>query len=392
MYLITNGQIVTENEILQGYDILIKDDLIAKIAPHGEIIKSGFEEIVDARGGFVAPGFIDIHSDYIESMASPRPSTMIDFNLSMRETEKILVNHGITTMFHSLSLWKTDEFSHKPIRCIENVNKFAEVIQNTQNKKNLIRHRFHARLEIDNIDAVESLKNYIAQDKVHLISFMDHTPGQGQYRNIEIYKKTLRGYNDFTDCELDSVMQHHGNKEKITVCMLKELSELANEKHIPIASHDDDSVEKLELIKSLGATISEFPITLKIARKAKEKGLFTVAGAPNILLGGSHTGNLSAAEAIANGTIDILCSDYYPAAMLHAIFILHKKYKEDLNHMFKLVTINPARAVKMDHDIGSIKENKKADILIIEKIDGDFPVITSVFVDGKLVSRIDYRI
>lgn len=392
MYLIINGQIVTENEILQGYDILIKNDLIAKIAPHGEIIKSGFEKIVDARGGFVAPGFIDIHSDYIESMASPRPSTMIDFNLSMRETEKILVNHGITTMFHSLSLWKTDEFSHKPIRSIENVNKFAEVIQNTQNKKHLIRHRFHARLEIDNIDAVESLKNYIAQDKVHLISFMDHTPGQGQYRNIEIYKKTLRGYKDFTDCEIDSVMEHHGNKEKLTVCMLKELSELANEKHIPIASHDDDSVEKLALIQSLGATISEFPITLEIARKAKKKGLLTVAGAPNILLGGSHTGNLSAAEAIANGTIDILCSDYYPAAMLHSIFILHKKYKEDLNRMFNLVTINPARAVKMDHDIGSIKENKKADILIIEKIDDDFPVITSVFVDGKLVSRIDYRI
>ncbi|MBU3189660.1 phosphonate metabolism protein PhnM [Clostridium bowmanii] len=392
MYLITNGQIVTENEILQGYDLLIKDDLISKIAPHGEIINGGFEEIIDAREGFVAPGFIDIHSDYIEGMSSPRPTAMIDFNLSMRETEKILVNHGITTMFHSLSLWENDEFSHKPIRSTENVKKFVEVIQNTHGKKHLIRHRFHARLEIDNTSAVEGLKNYIAQDKVHLISFMDHTPGQGQYKNIEIYKNTLRGYKDFTDCELDSVMEHHGTKEKLTIDMLKELAELAKEKHIPIASHDDDSDEKLELVQNLGATISEFPITLEIARKAKERGLFTIAGAPNILLGGSHTGNLSAAEAIANDTIDILCSDYYPAAMLHAVFILHEKYNENLNHMFNLVTINPARAVNMDRDIGSIKEGKKADIIIIEKIDVDFPVITSVFVDGKLVSIIDYRV
>ena len=392
MYLITNGQIVTENEILQGYELLIKADKIAKLAPIGEIREEGIEEVIDARGGYVAPGFIDIHSDYIETMAAPRPSTMIDFNLSMREAEKILVNQGITTMFHSLSLYKTDEFSHKPIRSIENVKRFVEEIEKTHDKKHLIRHRFHARLEIDNIEAVESLKEYIAEDKVHLISFMDHTPGQGQYRNIEMYKKTIKGYKDFTDSELDTLIEYHGTKEKITMDTLKEVAELAKKKNISIASHDDDSVEKLELIQSFGATISEFPITLDIAKQANKKGLYTIAGAPYVLLGGSHSGNLSAAEAIANNTIDILCSDYYPPAMLHAVFILHEKYGENLNHMFNLVTINPAKAVKMDDTIGSIKENKKADIVIIEKVEGDFPVITSVFVDGSLITRTNYRI
>lgn len=392
MYLITNGQIVTENEILQGYDLLIKEDVICKIVPKGEIDNGEYEEVVDARGGYVAPGFIDLHSDYVENMSSPRPSVVLDFNLSMRETERILLNQGITTMFHSLSLYKTSEFYHKPIRFIDNVKKFAEIIDKIHKEKRLIRHRFHARLEIDNIEAVDCLKEYIEENKVHLISFMDHSPGQGQYRNLEIYKKTLKGYRAYTEEQLKEIIQNHGTKEKLTVEMLNGIAGLAKEKNISIASHDDDSIEKLDMVKSLGASISEFPITLEVAKEAKKRGLLTLAGAPNILLGGSHSGNLCAAEAIMKGTIDILCSDYYPAAMLHAVFMLNEKYGLDLKDMFKLVTINPAKAINMDDKLGSIKENKKADIIIIEKLEQNFPVITSTFVDGILVSRMEYRI
>jgi alpha-D-ribose 1-methylphosphonate 5-triphosphate diphosphatase len=325
-------------------------------------------------------------------MAAPRPTTLMDFNLSIRESEKILINQGITTMFHSLSLYKTDEFSHKPIRSAENVKKFVEIIDRTHGNKHLIRHRFHARLEIDNLEEAVNLKRYIHEDKVHLISFMDHSPGQGQYRNLDVYRKTIKGYKDLTDEQVDSIIEYHGEKEKMTLEAIKEIAELAINKNIAIASHDDDCVEKLTLVESVGTTISEFPITLEVAKKAKEKGMYTIAGAPNILLGGSHSGNLSAAEAIMNDCIDILCSDYYPPAMLHAIFILHEKYGQELHKMFNLVTINPAKAVNMDDTIGSIEEDKKADIIIIEKIDGDFPVITSVFVDGELISRTNYRI
>ena len=120
--------------------------------------------------------------------------------------------------------------------------------------------------------------------------------------------------------------------------------------------------------------------------------MFTIAGAPNVLLGGSHSGNLSAAAAIENDSIDILCSDYYPAALLHSIFKLYEEKVLKLHEMFKLATLNPAKAVNMDNEIGSVKENKKADIIIIEKIDNNFPVITTVFVDGKLISKTNYRI
>ncbi len=392
MYLITNGHIVTEDTILTGYGLLIEGDIIKKIAKKDDIEINEDVEIIDAKGGYVSPGFIDIHADYIEHIAAPRPNTLMDFSLSLRECEKQLISHGITTMFHSLSLYKSSEFGNKPIRDPENVKKFIGLIDETHSNKHLIRHRFHARFEIDNLEQVENLKSYINDDKVHLVSIMDHTPGQGQYRNLEIYRETLRGYNDFTDSEIDEIITTSQDKDKLTTERIREIADLAREKGIAFASHDDDTVEKLELVQSFGATISEFPITLEVAKEAKKRGMFTIAGAPNVLLGGSHSGNLSAAAAIENDSIDILCSDYYPAALLHSIFKLYEEKGLKLHEMFKLATLNPAKAVNMDNEIGSVKENKKADIIIIEKIDNNFPVITTVFVDGKLISKTNYRI
>lgn len=392
MLLIKNGKIITEDIILVDYDLLIKDDKIFRIAPVGEIEMSTELEVLDAGGGYISPGFIDLHSDYIEHMTAPRPTSLMNFELSLRETEKELITHGITTMFHSLSLYKSTEYAYKPIREPENVRKLIDLIDQTHTMKHLVRHRFHARYEIDNLEDIEHLKAYISEKKVHLVSFMDHTPGQGQYRHLEIYRNTVRGYNDYSDEAIDVMILTHQTKEKLTIDRMKEIALLARDNHIAVASHDDDSIEKLELVQSFGTNISEFPITLEIARKAHSMGMHTLAGAPNVLLGGSHSGNLSASEAIQDGTIDILCSDYYPAALLHAVFDLANNHGMDLVDMFKLVTINPAKAVKMDDEIGSIREGKKADLLIIEKISDDFPVITTVIVDGKLIQRTNYRL
>lgn len=392
MYLITNGKIITESAILEGFDLLIEGDRIKQITFSGEFPHKEDIQIIDAAGGYISPGFIDLHSDYIEHMAAPRPTSLMNFQLSLLEAEKELIAHGITTMYHSLSLFKFTEYAYKPIREPENVRKFIDLIDQSHKSCHLVRHRFHARFEIDNVDEVDNLKSYIAEKKVHLISFMDHTPGQGQYRDLEVYRNTVKGYNDISDAEIDRIITKHMTKEKIALEAIQEIAQAAKENNIAIASHDDDSIQKLELVKSLGAEISEFPITMEIAKKAKEQGMYTSAGAPNVLLGGSHSGNLSAAEAIKEKAIDILCSDYYPAAMLHAVFELTKNFGLDLAEMFKLVTINPAKAVKLDHEIGSIKEGKKADLLIIEKVQSDFPVITAVMVDGKLIQKTNYRI
>lgn len=390
MLAIINGVIVTEQQFLKNHIVLVEDNLINAIVHEADIELHGIE-ILDAKGGYVSPGFVDIHSDYIETIVSPRPTSVMSMNIGLRESERILMTHGITTIFHSLSYYGDDKYSHKAIRNPENVQKCVDAIYASHEEPHLIRHRLHARFEIDSIDQIPNLERNIKDGKVHLLSFMDHTPGQGQYRNLEIYKNIMRGYRSMSDQEANVLIQNQVDKAKMTFDDIERLSRLAIEHNIAVASHDDDDVAKLQLVQSYGTTISEFPITLDVAKEAKKMGMQTIAGAPNILNGGSHSGNLSASEAIQAQVIDIICSDYYPPAMLHGIFELSKQYDEDLHRLFQLVTINPARAVNLDHEIGSIEVGKKADILIIEQMDDGYPVVTTTMVDGNIIMQTNYR-
>lgn len=390
MRAIINGIIVTEQQFLTGHTLFIDGERIAAIVRDEEAQLDGVD-VIDARGGYISPGFVDIHSDYIETVVSPRPTTVMSMAVGMRESERILMTHGITTMFHSLSYYGDDKYSHKAIRNPENVQKFVDAIHASHSEPHLIRHRLHARFEIDSIDQIPTLERNIEEGKVHLLSFMDHTPGQGQYRNLEIYKKIMRGYRPISDQEADVLIQEQVDKTKMSFEDIERLSRLAIEKNIAVASHDDDDVAKLQLVQAYGTTISEFPITLDVAKEAKRMGMYTIAGAPNILNGGSHSGNLSAAEAIQARVIDIICSDYYPPAMLLGIFELAKTYDEDLHRLFQLVTINPARAVNMADEIGSIEVGKKADVVIIEQMADGYPVVTTTMVDGKVILQTNYR-
>lgn len=392
MYVIHNGLIVTEEKILENHALVIDGKYIHAIVPNEEVKNWQNAEQVDANGAYITPGFIDIHSDYIETISAPRPTSLIDLNISLKETEKILINNGITTMFHSLSLYKTDMFSKNAMRTKENVQRLINLIHETSDDLHLIRHRLHARFEIDNTEGVDLLLENIEQNKVHLISFMDHTPGQGQYRNLQYYYDTIQGYRSISNNEIQTMIAEKQRAEIITPEQIKDITTLAVERNIAVASHDDDHMEKLHLVQSFGTTISEFPITLDVARGAKQLGLYTVVGAPNVLLGKSHSGNLSAVEAIENDCADILCSDYYPSALLHAVFQLHKQYGYDLREMINKVTINPARAVKMEDEIGSIQVGKKADLLIIEEMDHGYPMLTKTMVDGLFITETNYRI
>lgn len=390
---LTNGIIITEQGLITDHALLIREDRILGWVPMEQLCAHNPSIQADMQGQYLCPGFVDVHSDMIEGIISPRPNCMLDFEMAIKEGEKQLLNQGITTMYHSLSLYRDSVFGVKEVRKACNVERLAQLIASLHDRSHLIHHRFHARYEIDNIACLEDLRRLIQDGLVHELSIMDHTPGQGQYRDLGIYRKQVSGYRDrpLNDDEWAELLRNHAEKERPALLELRELIDLARNMGIPVSSHDDDTVEKVELVRSLGVGISEFPITLEAARRAKALGMTTVGGAPNVLLGGSHAGNLSAAQAVLEGSLDVLCSDYYPASLLHAVFTLHGRHGLPLHSAVSLVSANPARAMGIGDLYGSIAPGKKADLLVIDVLDG-YPAITAVLIDGRWVSRIEYRV
>jgi alpha-D-ribose 1-methylphosphonate 5-triphosphate diphosphatase len=393
---IFNGTVVTPDELLPHCSVITEEDRILAILPMNspDNCRRCEEDALcfDARGGYIMPGFIDIHSDYIEGVIQPRPTSLMDFETGIREAEKQLLGNGITTVYHSLSLMNENGTQGKySFRTKENLERIVGLIQNFHNGCHLIRHRLHARYEVDNLDIFAYLKEMLSIGLVHELSFMDHTPGQGQYRDLEIYARSddapakLRGKN------MDEFLAECRNKPVAAHSMLKQLSSIAHERGIPLASHDDDTLEKLALMKDeYGARISEFPVEMEVAEKARDEGMLVVMGAPNVMLGKSHSGNISATDAIRRGYADILCSDYYPPSLLHSAFKLEAERVLTLPQAVRMLTLNPARAMNIADEFGSVEAGKKADLLIVRKIQGR-PMIWKCFIDGHAVMQIEYR-
>lgn len=388
--IITDGQIVTKEEVLKGFDLVIEGHCIQSI------IESGTGSTKDAviccaKGGYVLPGIIDIHSDMIERYIQPRSTAIMDFEFGLREAERELAMCGITTIFHSISMYRDGTWDVKEIRKAPQVKRLAKLIKKYDTGSHMIRNRYHLRYEIDNMSCYEDVKQMIKEKEVDLLSFMDHTPGQGQYKNLDVFKKhQINEGKDLTKEQFDQLIQKELSKATVSFEQLKQLADDAKEQGIAVASHDDDTVDKLEANKILGVNISEFPITMDVAKEAVAKGFMTVLGAPNILLGGSHSGNLSALSAVEAGAASILVSDYYPQSLLQAVFLLKKQCGMDLANAMRLVSYNPAVAVGMDSMTGSIEAGKCADILVVSE-DSGVPVLHTVFSDGVKIMECNYR-
>lgn len=387
--LICDAEIVLPNTVLTG-DLLIKNGKIASIIPAGrrQIRTASNWQIIEAAGMYLLPGIIDLHSDAIEKEISPRSKTYFPISSSFYELEKKLVASGITTIYHSLSLGGKTNMG---IRSDVMVMEIIENINYNNLLRSMIRHLLHLRYEIAHLAGLKIVQKILDQRNIHLLSFMDHTPGQGQFAAKGSYEEyAMRNYNFTAEEAQRMVEQIILRRKQVDNEELKKIAALARRQNITLASHDDDTTAKIDLVDSWGITISEFPININTASYAKSKDLHVAVGAPNIVRGNSHSNNMRASEAVQAGVVDILCSDYYPPSMLAAIFKLIEQ-DIDLPQAVAMVSLNPARALGIDQQYGSIEEGKSADLILIELYQGH-PFVRKTLVDGKMVYQTDYRL
>jgi alpha-D-ribose 1-methylphosphonate 5-triphosphate diphosphatase len=373
-FYLVRARLVLEQETLSEGAILVEDGVISAVEP---ISGNGAREI-DLKGRILMPGMVDLHCDALEGDVEPRPNVYFPLDHACAQADRRNAAAGITTVFHSLS------FAQAELGMRNNVVA-AQVLRAVHdwNRHALVDNLTHARYEITDPTAPELLREMMERNELDLLSFMDHTPGQGSYRDVETYRRVLaRTYNQ-SEQELDNLMDAKLANAKGALKRIQGLAEHARDHQVALASHDDDNVEKIDLMHSLGATISEFPVNIETARAAKARGLRTLFGAPNILRGSSHAGCMRALDAVQEGVADILCADYATGALLPAVFALQEQAGMALHETVRLVTRHPASAAGL-HDRGSLVPNQRADLVAVRRIGGQ-PLAERVWSEGRCV-------
>ncbi|MDQ0204644.1 alpha-D-ribose 1-methylphosphonate 5-triphosphate diphosphatase [Pectinatus haikarae] len=296
-----------------------------------------------------------------------------------------MAGQGITTIYHSFSFAN----AVNGVRNDKTASEFISRIKALTARYSLIRNKIHLRFEITNFKALALIKNLIDAEVVDLLSFMNHTPGQGQYPTIESYRRYAeKTYNLQDSGDIEQIIKRRQMGQLKADECVEAISIIARQAELPLASHDDDTAEKIMYYCNKGVRLSEFPINLETAAAAKQNGMFVSVGAPNIVRGGSTGHGIRAIDAVSSRNADILCSDYYPAAMLHAVFSLAEQGLS-LPEAVVMATYSPAKALNL-HQLGSLEEGKIGDVIIVKKHD-NIPVVTSTVVDGILVYDMNYR-
>ena len=377
---LTNVRVVLADSIIEEGSVLIDDEKIAAINP--ETVTDD-AKIIDLKGKILMPGMIDLHCDALEKEVEPRANVYFPLDFACAQADKRNASAGITTVYHALS------FAHEELG-VRN-NEFAANVARAVHKwqpHGLVDNRVHCRYEITDETGLPVLKQLLAEKAMHLISMMDHTPGQGQFKDMAAYRDYLtRTYKKTAD-EVDVIVERKLEAATGAFERMQELAFIAHETGISVASHDDDSAERVETMKSIGADISEFPITLEAAIAARAAGMSTIFGAPNILRGQSQSGSMKAIDAIHAGVADCLCADYSPASLIVSIFKIPEISTLDLAAAIRLVTVNPAKAAKLG-DRGEIAVGKRADLVVVG-MPGGLPQVTDVWSNGSVAYRACY--
>ncbi|MBX5183948.1 alpha-D-ribose 1-methylphosphonate 5-triphosphate diphosphatase [Rhizobium sp. NZLR5] len=373
---LSNFTLVLPNEVVSEGSVRVEDGVIAEIRP--EPVAGA---AIDGGGRLLMPGFVDLHGDMIEREIAPRPNATMPIDFGIHELDKKLAAAGVTTAFAAVSFATESVYGH--VRSLETTSAVIEGINRLRDNL-LIDHRVHARYEITNVGAAPALERLLNADQIDMVSLTDHTPGQGQYNNLQSYILSIserRAVSEEMAAEIVAKRIAVRNNPDIEA-KLKEIVALSLKHKLSLASHDDDSVEKVAEMHDLGVTISEFPVTAPAAEEARRRGLWTLMGAPNALRGQSMSGNLSALDAARAGLLSVIAADYHPAAFVPGIFKLADMVEGGLPAAVAMATGNAARSAGL-LDRGEIAIGQRADLVVVEP--GEVHRIRATFRAGRFV-------
>ncbi|HCU2335117.1 TPA: alpha-D-ribose 1-methylphosphonate 5-triphosphate diphosphatase [Klebsiella aerogenes] len=376
--IINNVKLVLEDETIDG-SLEVQEGRIYAFAES----QSRLPGALDGEGGWLLPGLIELHTDNLDKFFTPRPKVDWPAHSAMSSHDALMVASGITTVLDAVAIGDVRDGGDR----LENLEKMINAVEETQKRGlNRAEHRLHLRCELPHHTTLPLFEKLVDREPVTLVSLMDHSPGQRQFANREKYREYYQG-----KYQLSSEQMLRFEEEQMALAAAwsqpnrQAIAAMCRERQIALASHDDATHEHVAESHLLGSVIAEFPTTLAAAQASRQHGMNVLMGAPNIVRGGSHSGNVAAHKLAASGLLDILSSDYYPASLLDAAFRIADSDDNafTLAQAVRLVSKHPAQALGL-HDRGVIAEGKRAD-LVLAHHRGEHVHIDHVWRQGKRV-------
>jgi alpha-D-ribose 1-methylphosphonate 5-triphosphate diphosphatase len=373
--ILTNARVVLAHEIVNRGTVRLRDGRIESVDT-GTVSLPG---ALDCEGDLLLPGLVEVHTDNLERHMMPRPKASFPVRAAVQAHDAEIASAGITTVFDAVGVG--DPYSDGPRSGDQSA--LLGVLDSLRGA-GLLRaeHFIHVRCELPAPNAMQLFEPFAQHPLLKLISLMDHTPGQRQFTDIEYARPYYKGKRGWSDAQFDEEIRRAPQRQaEYAEPHRRWFAAFAREHGIALATHDDTTEGHVDEACALGASMSEFPTTLAAARRAHRRGLKTVAGAPNVVRGGSHSGNVSAIELAREGVLDGLSSDYVPASLLQAAWCLHARAGFSLPEAVRVVSAGPAEAAGL-LDRGEIAPGLRGDLVRVREHEGH-PVVRSVWLRGQ---------
>jgi alpha-D-ribose 1-methylphosphonate 5-triphosphate diphosphatase len=372
--LIRNARVVTRDEVFTGV-VRVEDGMIRDV----ERGATAARDAEDWDGDYLLPGLIELHTDNLEKHLAPRPGVEWNTDAAFVIHDAQVAAAGITTVFDALAIgtrWSVG------LRGRDVQTKCADSLQRLASRQLLrAEHFLHLRCEVATADVVDVFESLCLHPLLRLASVMDHTPGQRQWHDREQWRRYQERNGKMSDERVASALAELAvEQERYADAHRHEIVSRCKTLGIPVASHDDTLIEHVEQAKAEGIVLAEFPTTRIAAEAAREHGIATIMGAPNVVRGGSHSGNVSALDLARADLLDILSSDYVPSSLLTAVFDLVEKAGWTLPRAMSTVSAEPARTAGLN-DRGAIDPGLRADFVRVTML-GALPVPRATYRGG----------